>query len=480
MGLHDVTKRTADRPDLGAVSKLAPELATTCVTSVNEIALVLDTNGVIRNVALGGAEPLATNPDSWVGRSWADTVTEDTRRKVDQLLQEVVSTGVSRRREVNHRSPLGVDIPIAYSAVQLGASGPVLAVGRDLRAVAAIQQRFVDTQHEMERDYWRMRQSEARYRQLFQVATDAVCVVDSSTLTVLDANRAALGMLGAADDHLIGKPASAGVDVVARPAMDELLSSARALGRPSEIRVKLAGRDAYAFVSATPFRSRDVMLLLMRARPAPADDKLDGGRAHLVELVERSEDAVLIVDSGARVLMANPAFLRMAQLERETDATGRALGDWVGESERQLTKIVAAARGQGMVQQVTLVRGAMGREIPVELSASLLPDGERECIGLTLRPLTATSGSSLSDDGGLVSAIEHLSANLGARGLPEMINEVTERAERHFLKLALKRAEGDVAAAAESLGISAQSLYLRSRRLRLLPNDFEDPARKGP
>lgn len=479
MGLHDVTKRSADRPDLGAFSKLAPELATTFVTIGNDIALVLDASGVIRNVALGNGEPLAAIPDSWVGRSWADTVTEETRKKVDQLLQEVVSTGVSRRREVNHRSPLGVDIPIAYSAVQLGTSGPVLAVGRDLRAVAAIQQRFVETQHEMERDYWRMRQNEARYRQLFQVATDAVCVIDSSTLTVVDANRAAVSTFAAPDGLLIGKHVSTGFDTVSRPALDELLSGARALGRPSEIRLKLAAHDATAFVSATPFRSRDVMLLLMRARPAPTEGRHDRTRGHLTELVERSDDAVVIVDSGVRVLMANPAFLRMAQLEREADAVSRPLGDWVGESERQLMKLVAAARERGMVQQVTLVRGAMRREVPVELSASLLPDGERECIGLTLRPLPANKGSSPIEEGGLVSAIEHMSSQLGARGLPEMINEVAERAERHFLKLALKRSEGDRAAAADALGISAQSLYLRLRRLRLVSEDSEDQAGEG-
>ena len=37
------------------------------------------------------------------------------------------------------------DIPVAYTALRLGKGGPVLAVGRDLRAIAAIQQRFQRT-----------------------------------------------------------------------------------------------------------------------------------------------------------------------------------------------------------------------------------------------------------------------------------------------------------------------------------------------
>ena len=77
----------------------------------------------------------------------------------------------------------------------LGRDGPVLAVGRDLRAVSAIQQRFIDAQQAMERDYWRQRQAEARYRMLFQVATDGVLVVDAEDrlrfrpVTLLRADR---------------------------------------------------------------------------------------------------------------------------------------------------------------------------------------------------------------------------------------------------------------------------------------------------
>ena len=67
-------------------------------------------------------------------------------------------------------------MPVAYTAIRLGEHGPVLAVGRDMRAIAAIQERFIETQQDMERGYWNARQAESRYRLLFQVATDAVMV----------------------------------------------------------------------------------------------------------------------------------------------------------------------------------------------------------------------------------------------------------------------------------------------------------------
>ena len=212
------------------MSDWAPQLAEAFVSLASDIALVLDDNGVVLNVAQGGASPLAPSAQEWVGRSWADTVTGETRGKINLLLKDVVSTGFARRREVNHPSAAGADIPVAYTAMRLGAQGRVLVVGRDLRAVAAIQQRFVDVQREMERGYWRTRQSEARYRLLFQVANDAVFVVDAETLNILEANDAAAQLFDMPVPQLQGRPVTFGFEKRSRGAVEELLFTSRRLG----------------------------------------------------------------------------------------------------------------------------------------------------------------------------------------------------------------------------------------------------------
>jgi hypothetical protein len=120
------------RVDLSALSAWAPQLAEAFVSLASDIALVLDENGVVLNVAQGGAAPVAPSAHEWVGRAWVDTVTGDTRAKVGLLLKDVTSTGFARRREVNHPSSAGADIPVAYTAMRLGEHGPVLVVGRDL------------------------------------------------------------------------------------------------------------------------------------------------------------------------------------------------------------------------------------------------------------------------------------------------------------------------------------------------------------
>ena len=85
--------------DLSALSAWAPQLAEAFVSLSSDIALVLDENGVVLNVAQGGTSPLAPSAHEWVGRAWVDTVTGDTRSKVGLLLKDVTTTGFARRRE---------------------------------------------------------------------------------------------------------------------------------------------------------------------------------------------------------------------------------------------------------------------------------------------------------------------------------------------------------------------------------------------
>ncbi len=138
--------------DLAVLAAWAPELADTFVALSCDIALVLDPAGRIVKVAHRDADRLSRQ--TWVGNDWAVTVSNDSLNKVEQMLVDLASTGHARRREINHPDGRGGTVPVAYSAVRLGVDGPTLAVGHDLSAQSAMQQRFVDAQLALERSYW--------------------------------------------------------------------------------------------------------------------------------------------------------------------------------------------------------------------------------------------------------------------------------------------------------------------------------------
>lgn len=138
--------------DLEVLAPWAPELADTFVALACDLALVVDGQGSIVRLAQDEAHPIAHA--DWLGRPWIDVVDTDSRPKVAQMLADVAAHGHATRREINHRGVAAASVPMACTAARLGHQGPLLVVAHDLRAVSALQQRFVAAQEALERSYW--------------------------------------------------------------------------------------------------------------------------------------------------------------------------------------------------------------------------------------------------------------------------------------------------------------------------------------
>jgi transcriptional regulator PpsR len=481
----EVKLSASEPPDLGKLSPWATELARTFVALSSDIALVIDEGGVIRTVAQGQTDPMATSAHGWVGRSWIDTVSTETRSKVEKLLQEASSHGIARRREVNHPLHSGTSVPIAYTAIRLGEHGPVLAVGRDMRAIAAIQERFIETQQDLERGYWRARQAESRYRLLFQVATDAVMVIDPETLLILDANPAAGTLFSSAGEQLVGKHATVGFAHASRRAVNELMATALSSGQSGEIRACLLGSVSVTHVVATSFRAGGAMRLLVRVRAADSSfaSGLDSFRATLAaDSTARTakaggEEAAAITDSNGRILIANPAFLRLVRAAGEDAATGRPLIDWLAAIETPVDELVSQVRRQGVVGSFAatlLPTSGSGPGEQVAVSAALLTEGDQECIGFTIRRVPSPAEEALPAPA-LAFALAQLAQRLGELPLSRLVHEAATLAEAHFIQLALERSAGDVDAAASLLGVDRARL-VRPTPAAAQPHDLATDA----
>lgn len=451
-----VSQASADHPDLAALSAWAPELAKTFVSLASDIALVIDGNGVIRNVAQGLAQPIAPGASHWVGQSWIDTVSGETRPKIESLLKEVASTGIARRREVNH--PLSADnnVPVAYTAVRLGEHGMVLAVGRDLRTIAAIQQRYVDAQRELERGYWQARQAEARYQLLFQVATDAVLVVDGETLTIVEANQAAAMLLDASAVQLQGRHISSGFEHYSRVAVNELLGNARTTGQSGEIRARLQGTKAGTSVVATPFRADNTMRLLVRMRAIDVAAASGTLSQSLSRLVDGTSDGVVVTDSNGSIQIVNPAFLALVGVDGEANVKGQPLMSWLSLQDQPLAALVAKVRRDGIARHIdSWVKHRSTHLTPVDISASLLTEGDQECIGFTIRPIARAAVAPAFDDDAGSALARVLRAGIEALG--------TQLNEQELVAL--------MRDAAASLGMSAEQLSTQAQLGARTPAD---------
>ena len=448
--------------------------AASVLIAASDVALIVDREGIVRDLALGAGDPTLGALDGWLGRRWADTAGEDSRGKVELLLRDVAATGQSPRRHVNHVTPDGHDLPMAWTAVRLGTEGLLVAIGRDLRALAQLQQRLVETQQALERDYWKLRHVETRYRLLFQLSGEAVLVVDATTRRVVDANSAAAALCGVPAERLVGRAFPPEALAASARALDELLVATRLEGRAEEVAITLAdGEPVHA--TASCFRQDAQTLYLLRlTRPARGEPASVGDRPATLDLLARAPDAFVVTALDGEVLTANQAFVDLIQKGEVAQVVGHSLGQWIGRPGADLAVLLNMLKKHGVLRLVnTGARGEHGAVTEVEVSAVWAPEAKPPSIAFLIRDVSRRVGGGVQGSRDLTRAVEQLTTLVGRVSLPELLRETVELVERHFIEAALELTQDNRTAAAEVLGLSRQSLYLKLRRHRLLTPDGE-------
>jgi transcriptional regulator PpsR len=151
-----------------------------------DITLKLDLDGVIRGASLSDAIP-GEVLEGWVGRPWADTVGSVGGDRVRSMVQDARAAGVSGFHQFTQRFPSGLELPMEFTTVRLGGQAGLLAVGKNLQAVAEMQSRLIAAQQAREQDYWKLREIETRSRLLFDASSEAVVMVLADSLRVVEA-----------------------------------------------------------------------------------------------------------------------------------------------------------------------------------------------------------------------------------------------------------------------------------------------------
>ncbi|MBY0335814.1 MAG: transcriptional regulator PpsR [Acetobacteraceae bacterium] len=437
------------------------EAASRLITAAADVAFVMDGAGVIRDMAFG-SEDLATASGgrrSWLDRTLLDSAAEDSRAKVTDMLDEAARGGSSRWRHLNLRTGEGITLPVMCSASRVGSRTVIF--GRDLRQLASLQQRLVEAQQAMEREYARLRQAETRYRLLFQMTAEPVLVLDATTLRVLEANLAADRIFGAEPSFLA---AFAEAD---RARVDALLAAVRSAGQAEERRALLAASGRAVLVSASLLRQERASLFLVRLsyiQPEAPPESAEV-QARLAEFVESTPDAFVLTDETGRILTANPAFIDLAQLPTEAAALNQPLSRFLGRQAVEMEVLMAQVRGRGPVRLFrTALRGDHGTEAEVEVSATPVVDHGEPCFGFTIRDVGPRAATAAPPGADLPAAAGQLTELVGRVPLKELVREATDVIEKLAIEAALELTKDNRASAAEMLGLSRQSLYVKLRR----------------
>jgi transcriptional regulator PpsR len=450
------------RDPAAALSAMDADSIGAALTAASDIALIIDRQGVIQDVAYNGVEIARDGVADWIGKAWIDTVAEDSVEKIAEILAAGVVAATAARRQVNHISPKGGELPVSYSIIPIG-EGRRLALGRERRSLSALQHRLVETHHATEREYARLRDAEMRYRLLFQMSEEALLIVDAASRKIVEANPAAEALLGGGQRRLAGRLFPVGFALDDTAELERVAARARTSGRVDGARMRLADGTEIG-LSAALFRQDASAFLLFRIG-AGGHRMPEDMRAAALLLAEAPEGYVA-TDAAGVIRWTNTAFLNLAQLATEEQAIGQALERFVGRPGVDMNVLLSTLRENGTVRLfATSLQGEFGSIVDIEICAAMLPPSEETRFGFLIRSVETRAGP--RDESALPRSVEQLTELVGRVPLRDLVRETTDVIERLCIEAALELTGDNRASAAEMLGLSRQSLYVKLRRYGL-------------
>jgi transcriptional regulator PpsR len=382
---------------------------------------------------------------------------------------------------VNHKLRDGAELPLSYSVVPVRQRGEVgrpafcAAFGRDMRPQAAVQQRLVRAQQTMERDYWRLRQIETRYRLLFQTSAQPVIILQGSVDKIEEANPAAFELFGETARQANWTLADS-LDDPSIQILRDMLERLRTSGRSEPCKVYTRHEPEELELTASQFRQENQQFYLLRFASGTDMRKatVTQARQQLLEVMESAPDALVVTDMEGRVLNANRSFLDLAQLGSEDQARSELLDKWLGRTGVDFRVLLSNLRQHGSVRLfATQMRGEYGSTAEVEISAVSVANPQA-CLGFTIRDMGRRLSESPRGDKELPRSASQMTELVGRLPLKDIVRETTDLIEQLCIEAALELTGDNRASAAEMLGLSRQSLYIKLRRFGILEGAGED------
>ncbi len=467
-----MTSRGTKYWNSGAIPLIAPEILGNIISEVADLAIVISDTGRDLSVLVNPLNDTFRRLEHWEGKDVRSALAVESVSKFDARLSEFLrADGEIRPIELNHSDQVGRwEFPIRYSFHRIGPDGAILMLGRDLRPVAEMQQQLVKAQMALERDYEAQREFDTRFRVVMESTRDALVFVSVQTGRITEANGAAALLLGKPREDLGGTSFTAEFEMRKRGDLIESLTTQAIADRAVPVKVQARRSNETLRIVPTLFRAAGERLLLCRLEPeADAAEQADSLSQNLDALYHQGPEAIIFVDEGGLILSANEGFLDLIDAAHDINIKGRSVADYLLRGSVDLRVLTEnAARSGRMRLYPTKLTGEFGSPRAVEISVTCIQAGQTTVYALVIRDASRVEavrpvGAPVTDDN--VRSVMEL---VGSASLREIVAETTNVVERMCIETAVELTMNNRVAAAEMLGLSRQSLYVKLRKYDLL------------
>ncbi len=455
---------------------IEPEFLSDLLSTASDISIMVNLDGTVMAVMVNPHHPAFGRLDEWTGQKLMDLINEESQEKLVNRLVSLARPGTrSVVLELNHLDSALLEFPVRYTMHAMRNDRSILMLGRDMRPIAEMQQQLVMAQIALERDYETQREMDTRYRVLMEATRDAVVLLAMNNGRIADLNAAAALMLGGSRQDLIGAAIAQEFEGRRRGEFLESLSNLASADAVSP--VELLARRSQRKLRVIPklFRAAGERLMLCRLE---ATEQSATPQSEANENVERlfheGVDAVVFLDQDGVIGVANDAFLKLTDSTHLSNVRGRSLADFLARGSVDLRVLLDNAKRSRQLRSFsTKIVNEFNGQLAVEISATYLNDRPNPGYGLMIRDVSRVDfmrrpGTLGSDDG-----MRGVMELVGSSTLKDIVTETTDVVEKMCIQTAVDLTRNNRVAAAEMLGLSRQSLYVKLRKFGLLSKDDE-------
>lgn len=471
-----MTSRGTRYWDSGAVPLIGPDILGDIIATLADLAIVISPVGEILSVLANPAHKSYESLPSWERNDIRKFLHRDSVPKFDRALQQFADPDVQNRPfELNHVDDSNSwEFPINYTLHSIGPDDTILMLGRDMRPVAEMQQQLIKAQLALERDYESQREYDTRFQVLLSHTTNAIVFITVSDGRITELNNAAARILGKSRDSLIGKPLTQELKVSSRAELLKRLTAAAQADGHSNVIIESAQSNEEIRIVPAIFRAAGERLLLCRLEPVNGGSLIDDRYTrNLIALFENGADGVVMTDPSGLITSVNEAFLNLVDATDGQSVKGRVLSEFLSRGALdQKAMMEQASRIGHMRLYSTNVNGEYGGQRPVTMSATYLNDGNAPCYAFVLRDAVV---SELVRKTGVTPTTEEdakpLMDLVGSASLKDIVAQTTDVVEKMCIETAIELTGNNRVAAADMLGLSRQSLYVKLRKYGLLQKE---------
>ena len=472
-----MTSRGTQYWNSGAIPLIAPEILGDIIAEVADVGVVISDTGAILSVIVNPSNEAFRELERWEKKDIRATLTIESVSKFESRLAEFLE-GKQKVRpvELNHTDgSKRWESPVRYSFHRIGPDGAILLLGRDLRPIAEMQQQLVEAQLSLERDYETQREFDTRFRVLMESTSEAIVFVSVLTGEITEANSAAVALVERPLENLIGNQISGCFEGRKRGDMVESLASQAISDVNKQTTADLRGNGITVTIFPTLFRAAGERILLCRL--IPKDDskaRSDDLSRNLQALYADGPEAMVFTSEVGDVLSANDAFLDLIDVAHDINVRGRSFSEYLQRGSVDF-KVMAenATRAGRMRNYATKLAGEYGSPRAVEVSVTKLTAGPHNIFAFVMRDANRTEATQTRPHPNSDESMRSVAELVGSATLKDIVAETTNVVEKMCIETAVKLTMNNRVAAAEMLGLSRQSLYVKLRKFDLLSRETE-------